>query len=146
MLNVKTILGICILTIAGISTVYSQDKPDSRLVKNRGEQAVETFKYNRNSYNYYLFELDNSYKIVSKSDLAAEEQALIRPASEFKSAEGPVITKELIVPGTFNFYDFGITLIKDERIYIALDKKSVLVFSSIRDLTQAFKISPSNTK
>ena len=124
----------------------AQEVIDVRLMKNDPVRAKQNYRYNTNSYNYMLFELDESWKIVAKESLSKEEQTFIQQASVFKTAEGTALTKDMIVPGTFNFYDFGVRLIKDQRIYIALDKETVLVFYSIREMSKLFTASPGNTK
>jgi hypothetical protein len=146
MIKIKTIAFLIAAASGSVGYTTAQETVDARLLKNRGAQAEESFRYNKNSYNYYLFELDNSYSIVAKSDLSGDEVNMVQPAELFKNKAGLAISGEAIVPGTFNFYDFGIKLNKDQRIYIALDKKTVLVFHSIRELTQLFISSPGNTK
>ena len=145
MSEIKKILTAVLFLILGV-TAFSQEKIDQRVVKNKGAKAEESFRHNKNSYNYFLFELDNSYEVKATSELTKEEKKKLQSAANFKNSEGTVLTKDLIVPGVFNFYDFGIRLLKEERIYIALDKKTVLVFYSIPELSQLFKQSPGNTK
>lgn len=119
---------------------------DARLMRNDPSRAKRNFRYNRNSYNYMLFELDKSYSVVPRKSLTKTETELIQPAVAFKTSEGNVLTREAVIPGTFNFYDFGIGLSKDGRTYIALDKETVLVFYSVPELTRLFSASPDNTK
>lgn len=129
----------------GITTITAQEI-DQRLVKNRGKQAEESFKYNRNGYNYFLYELEKSYRIVEENTLTEEEKQVVVPADRFKNAEGRAITLEAAQAADFNFYDYGIRLKKESRIYIELDKKQVLVFYSIPELTGMFGKSEFNVK
>ncbi len=145
MSKIKNILTTAAFFLLGV-TAFSQEKIDQRVVKNKGAKAEEAFRHNRNSYNYFIFELDNSYEVKSTSELTKEEKAKVQSAENFKNGEGTALSKDLIVQGVFNFYDFGIRLQKTERVYIALDKKTVLVFYSIPELSQLFKQSPGNTK
>jgi len=143
MLKTLSLLAFCLVCISG---VYAQETIDQRLVKNRGKQAEEAFQYNRNSYNYYLFELDKSHWIADKSTLTDEEKNNLQPASAFKNAQGQVLTPEAAAAENFNFYEYGIRLQKDYRICIALDKDRVLIFYKIPELTQLFSKSDLNTK
>jgi hypothetical protein len=131
--------------VLGISMLNAQEI-DQRVVKNRGNQAHESFKYNRNGYNYFLFELDKSHWIAKQTTLTQEEKAVVQPAANFKNAEGKAITLEAAQATDFNFYDYGIRLKKESRIYIALDKTHVLVFYKIPELMQLFNNSEFNVK
>lgn len=114
---------------------------DPRILKNKGKEAEKLYEYNKNSYNYLLFELDNSYEIVSKKSLSNEQLSAIK--SDIHLTE-----TEIAKLGTtnFNFYDLGIKLSKSDRQYVQIDKKRVLVFYAIPEVTKAFTASPSNTK
>lgn len=124
----------------------AQESIDARVLKNRGKQAETVFQYNKNSYNYYVFELDRSHYFVPAAELSQEEQSQLQPASHFKNAAGEAVSKEIAMSDTFNFYDFGIRLQKEHRIYIKLDENSTLVFYSIPEMSQLFKNSEFNTK
>lgn len=126
--------------------VSAQETIDARVLKNRGKQAETAFQYNKNSYNYYVFELDKSHYVTTVSELTSAEQALLQSATLFKNAANEAISYEIAVSNTFNFYDFGIKLQKEHRIYIALDANKVLVFYSIPEMSQLFKNSEFNTK
>jgi hypothetical protein len=126
--------------------MVSAQEIDQRLVKNRGNQAHESFKYNPNGYNYFLFELDKSHWIAEQTALTQEEKAVVLPAANFKNAEGKAITLAAAQATDFNFYDYGIRLKKESRTYIALDKKHVLVFYKIPELMQLFNNSEFNVK
>jgi hypothetical protein len=133
-----------LLILAGllISTTFSfSQEIDSRILKNKGKEAEKIYEYNKNSYNYLLFELDHSYEIVLKSSLTKEERKAINKNVNFTDAD-----KVSMGTPNFNFYDFGIKLSKTERQYIQLDKDRVLVFYAIPEITKAFTTSPSNTK
>jgi hypothetical protein len=99
------------------------------------------YEYNKNSYNYLLFELDHSYEIVSKKSLPKEQRHAIRTDIAFTESD-----KLSVGTPNFNLYDFGIKLSKSDRQYIQLDKERVLVFYAIPEITGAFTTSPSNTK
>ncbi|MNK08270.1 hypothetical protein D3C87_261990 [compost metagenome] len=131
-----------ILTGFLVSTTFSfSQEIDSRILKNRGKEAEKTYVYNKNSYNYWLFELDHSYEIVSLKTLSKEQQNAIKKDVVFMDAD-----KANIGTPRFNFYDFGIKLSKSERQYIQIDKQKVLVFYAIPEITKAFTTSPLNTK
>lgn len=125
-----------------ISTTFSfSQEIDPRILKNKGKEAEKIYEYNKNSYNYLLFELDHSYEVVPKNSLSKEQRNLIKKDFHFTDAD-------LANIGTsdFNFYSFGIKLSKSERQYIQLDKERVVVFYAIPEITKAFTTSPSNTK
>jgi hypothetical protein len=133
---------LIILTGFLISTTFSfSQEIDSRILKNKGKEAEKMYEYNKNSYNYLLFELDHSYEIVSKKNLSKEQRNAIKKDIPFTDSE-----KLTIGTSNFNFYDFGIKLSKSERQYVQLDKERVLVFYAIPEITKSFTISPSNTK
>ena len=69
--------GFLILVALFIYTGTFSQEIDSRLVRNRGKQAEEAFKYNKNGYNYFLYELDSSYTVKNMSDLSSDEVKLI---------------------------------------------------------------------
>ncbi|WP_430405268.1 hypothetical protein [Fluviicola sp.] len=133
---------LVILTGFLISATFSfSQEIDPRILKNKGKEAEKMYEYNKNSYNYLLFELDHSYEIISKNGLSKEQRISIKKDIHFTDAA-------LVNIGTsnFNFYDFGIKLSKSERQYVQLDKERVLVFYAIPEITKAFIASPSNTK
>lgn len=133
---------LLILTGFLISTTFSfSQEIDSRILKNKGKQAEKMYVYNKNSYNYLLFELDHSYEVVSRKTLSKEQQDAVRKDISFTDSDiAHIGTSE------FNFYDFGIRLSKSERQYVQIDKKKVLVFYAIPEVTGAFTTSPFNTK
>ena len=119
---------------------FSQDI-DSRILKNKGKEAEKLYAYNKNSYNYLLFELDHSYEIVSKKSLSKEQRNAIK--KDIHLTEADIAN---LGTASFNFYDLGIRLSKSERQYVQIDKERVLVFYAIPEITGAFTTSPSNTK
>jgi hypothetical protein len=143
MLRFLSSAALCLICFSGL---YAQETLDQRLVKNRGKQAEDAFIYNRNSYNYFLFELDKSHWIADKSTLTEEEKANLQPASNFKNAQNQVLTLEVARSEHFNFYDFGIKLQRDRRVCIALDQNNVLLFYAIPELTGLFSKSDLNVK
>ena len=114
---------------------------DARILKNKGTAAEKMFEYNKNSYNYLLFELDHSYEVVSRKTLSKEQRSAVKKDISFTDSE-----KAIIGTSGFNFYDFGIKLSKSERQYVQIDKEKVLVFYAIPEVTKAFTASPLNTK
>lgn len=126
--------------LISVSVSFSQTI-DSRILKNKGKEAEKMYEYNKNSYNYLLFELDHSYEIVSKKALSKEQRNAIRKDVHLTDSD---IAK--IGTSDFNFYDLGIKLSKSERQYIQVDKERVLVFYAIPEVTKAFTASPLNTK
>jgi hypothetical protein len=122
------------------SVSFSQDI-DSRILKNKGKQAEKMYAYNKNSYNYLLFELDHSYELVSKKSLSKDQISLIRKDAKLSDSD---LTN--IGTPNFNFYDLGITLSKSERQYVQVNKEKVLVFYAIPEVTKAFTTSPLNIK
>ncbi len=132
---------LAILTgfLISASISFSQEI-DPRILKNKGKDAEKMYEYNRNSYNYFLFELDHSYEIVAKSSLSKEQRKALKTISFTDSDRANAGTSG------FNFYDFGIRLSKTERQYVQLDKERVLIFYAIPEITKAFTTSPLNTK
>lgn len=126
--------------LISVSVSFSQTI-DSRILKNKGKEAEKMYEYNKNSYNYLLFELDHSYEIVPKKSLSKEQRNLIKKDVYLTDAD-------ILNLGTsnFNFYDLGIKLSKSERQYVQIDKERVLVFYAIPEITKAFTTSPLNTK
>lgn len=113
---------------------------DPRVVQNRGEQAEIAFKFNANSYNYMVFELDQSYEVVMLNSLSKEELKKVR--------KDIVFTPELVAQiGTtkFNFWSLGIRL-SSERQYVQINKNQAIVFHAIPEVTKAFTQSSLNTK
>ena len=134
------------LLIFSLGPVFAQETIDQRVVKNRGQQGEESFKYNKNSYNYYLFELDKSHWLTTELALSIEDKALLQPASEFKNSENNPLTLEAVQSENFNFYEYGIRLKKESRVCILFEDGQVLVFYAIPELTKLFTTSDSNTK
>lgn len=99
------------------------------------------YVYNKNSYNYLLFELDHSYELVSKKSLSKEQISLMRKDIRLNDSD-----LANIGTSNFNFYDLGIRLSKSERQYVQVNKEKVLVFYAIPEVTKAFTASPLNTK
>lgn len=133
-----------VLILAGflISTTISfSQEIDSRILKNKGREAEKIYEYNKNAYNYLLFELDYSYEIVSRNTLTKEQRKLIRTDIRLSDSD-----RSNLGTSGFNFYDLGIKLSKTERQYIQVDKDRVLVFFAIPEVTKAFTTSPLNTK
>ncbi len=126
--------------LISVSVSFSQTI-DSRILKNKGKEAEKMYEYNKNSYNYLLFELDHSYEIVSKKTLSKEQRNAIR--KDIHLTDSDIIN---IGTPNFNFYDLGIKLSKSERQYVQVDKERVLVFYAIPEITKAFTTSPLNTK
>lgn len=133
---------IFILTGLLISTAISfSQEIDSRILKNKGKEAEKIYEYNKNAYNYLVFELDHSYEIVPRSSLTREQLKQLNKELKLSDSD-----KSNLGTSNFNFYDLGIRLSKSERQYILLDKDRVLVFFAIPEITKAFTTSPFNTK
>ena len=133
-----------LLIVAGflISTSVSFSQTiDSRILKNKGRQAEKLYEYNKNSYNYLLFELDHSYEVVPKKSLSKEQLDLMKKDVKLSDTD---LTN--IGTSNFNFHDLGIQLSKSERQYVQISKEKVLVFYAIPEVTKAFTTSPLNTK
>ncbi len=110
---------------------------DPRLILNKGDKAKQNFQYNKNTYNYWIFELDSSYRIVNNSSLSLKEKKSIQKNSN--------LNKDLIGTPQFNLFANGISLTSQVQ-YVYIDKKTVLRISSITEITTAFKTSPLNSK
>ena len=143
MIKTACCLAVLLFTITSVS---AQETIDKRLVKNRGKQAEEAFIHNKNSYNYYLFELDKGHWMTTVSALDNTEKGLLQPAANFKNEQGQALTYSEASAETFNFYDYGIRIAKEQRLYIKLDEEHVLVFHSIPELSKLFSNSEFNTK
>ena len=115
---------------------------DPRIVQNKGQsEAEKIYKYNKNSYNYLVFELDSSYQVVSTKSLTKAERNLIE--------KNNLLTSDVIAKiGTpeFNYQQYGIKLSSTEAKYYMISKELVLVFKPITEITGAFTKSPLNTK
>ncbi|MCC6701265.1 MAG: hypothetical protein IT221_07060 [Fluviicola sp.] len=120
---------------------FSQEEIDQRLVINKGKQAEDAFKFNRNSYNYYLFELDSAYQVVKIKDLTKEEKGLLNKNIVFSPE-----TIATIGTSSFNYYQLGIRPNKETRQYFKIDSENVLVIFKISEITKAFSTSPLYTK
>lgn len=133
-----------LLIVAGFlistSVTFSQSI-DSRILKNKGKEAEKVYEYNKNTYNYFLFELDHSYEVVPKNSLKKEQRSMINKTIKWTDSQISDIGTS-----NFNFYDLGIKLSKTERQYVQIDKEKVLVFYAIPEVTKAFTASPLNTK
>jgi hypothetical protein len=136
----KTVL--VLIVFASISCAsFSQEVIDQRLIENKGKLAEDAFKFNRNSYNYYLFELDSAYFVMNYKDLSKEEKGLLVKNIDFS----PEIIST-IGSSTFNYYKLGIRPSKESRQYFKLNDEKVLVVLKISEITKAFTSSPLNTK
>lgn len=115
---------------------------DPRIIQNKGlSEAEKIYKYNKNSYNYLVFELDSSYQVVSTKSLTKAERGLIE--------KNALLTADVIAKiGTpeFNYQQYGIKLSSNETKYYMISKELVLVFKPITEITGAFTKSPLNTK
>src|SRR3990167_962367 len=78
--------------------------------------------------------------------LDKNEKNLLQPAENFKNEQGQSLTYAEASAETFNYYDYGIRIAKEQRLYIALDAEHVLVFHSIPELSKLFSNSEFNTK
>lgn len=131
---------LLLISTAMYSAVYAQDI-DPRVRQNYGERGISAYEYNKYSYNYMVFELDNGYKVVQKSDLSKEEKKLVQHSLMW--------TPEQITSlGTqqFNFVAMGLKLQSAAKQYYSIDDTRVLVLLPIREITAAFTASPLNTK
>jgi len=133
--------GFLILVALFIYTATFSQEIDSRLLKNRGKQAEEAFKYNKNGYNYFLYELDSSYTVKNMYDLSSDEVKLIDKNIQISKKEA-----QAIGTNQFNFYALGIKLNNQTRQYFKIDGNRVIVFFKISEITEAFFKSPLNTK
>lgn len=113
---------------------------DARLVKNRGKQAEDAFKYNMNSYNYMLFELDSAYVLLPSSTLSKTELSQVSKSVDFSEVLTKIGTPE------FNYVELGIRPIKESRQYFYVDSENVLILYKIAEITKAFTASPLNSK
>lgn len=132
-----------ILFVLLVNTIAHGQKIDARLLVNKGELAQSMFKYNTNSYNYLVFELDFGYQVVAKKELSKKERQLIQSLPEM-----PNTPKELALIGTseFNYCALGIALRSKEKQFFQLSKNQVLVLLPITEITQLFINHPTNTK
>jgi hypothetical protein len=133
----RIVLSLFLLTF--FFSAYCQEI-DTRLVKNRGKQAEDAFKYNMNSYNYMLFELDSAYTLVPTSSLNESEMSLLSKDVDFSKV------RSIIGTAAFNYVALGIRPIKESRQYFYVDSENVLVIFKIAEITKAFTASPLNSK
>ncbi len=129
-----------LLSTATFTTISAQDI-DPRVRLNYGEKGLSAYKYNTFSYNYMVFELDNGYKVVQKSDLSKDEKKLIQNTLAWTP-------EQISSLGTteFNFVAMGLKLQSAEKQYFKIDEDRVLMLLPIREITAAFSASPLNTK
>lgn len=140
MKNYKTLFAL-IAFISLSCAAFSQEEIDPRLLLNKGKQAQDAFKFNRNSYNYYLFELDSAYQVIKLNDLTKEEKGMLNKNIVFSPE-----TIATIGTNAFNYYQLGIRPNKETRQYFKIDNEKVLVIFKISEITKAFTSSPLNTK
>lgn len=133
-----TALLSCFLMI----TTYGQEI-DARLLTNKGQNAETAFKFNKNAYNYMLFELDHGYQLVEKKSLSKKERN-----SLVKLPENELVATQLSLIGTasFNYVSLGLTLKSQEKQFFQVGDNKVLVLLPISQITQLFIQDPSNTK
>lgn len=133
-----TALLSCFLMI----TTYGQEI-DARLLTNKGQTAETAFKFNKNAYNYMLFELDHGYQLVEKKSLSKKERN-----SLVKLPENELVATQLSLIGTasFNYVSLGLTLKSQEKQFFQVGDNKVLVLLPISQITQLFIQDPSNTK
>jgi hypothetical protein len=133
-----TALLSCFLMI----TTYGQEI-DARLLTNKGQTAETAFKFNKNAYNYMLFELDHGYQLVEKKSLSKKERN-----SLVKLPENELVATQLSLIGTasFNYVSLGLTLKSQEKQFFQVGDNKVLVLLPISLITQLFIQDPSNTK
>lgn len=116
---------------------------DTRLLSNKGQIVENAFKFNKNAYNYMLFELDHGYKVVEKSSLSKHERQLITKLPRNKSNETQL---NLIGTADFNYVALGLSLKSQEKQYFQIEGNKILVLLPISEITQLFILDPSNTK
>lgn len=133
-----TTLLSCFLTIF----TFGQEI-DPRLLSNKGQLAESAYKFNKNAYNYMLFELDHGYQVVEKKSLSKQERQLIRKLPENNSSATQL---NLLGTTNFNFVALGIALKSQEKQFFLLGENNVLVLLPIAEITQLFILDPSNTK
>jgi hypothetical protein len=123
-------------------TTYGQEI-DARLLTNKGQTAETAFKFNKNAYNYMLFELDHGYQLVEKKSLSKKERN-----SLVKLPENELVATQLSLIGTasFNYVSLGLTLKSQEKQFFQVGDNKVLVLLPISQITQLFIQDPSNTK
>ncbi len=123
-------------------TTYGQEI-DARLLTNKGQTAETAFKFNKNAYNYMLFELDHGYQLVEKKSLSKKERN-----SLVKLPENELVATQLSLIGTasFNYVSLGLTLKSQEKQFFQVGDNKVLVLLPISLITQLFIQDPSNTK
>lgn len=140
--------GVFFLLLSTVLTtaLNAQETIDVRLLRNRGKQAEQAFHHNRNGYNYFLFELDKSHYITQRSTLTTEELSQLQPAAQYVNMRNQMINLDVARSETFNFYEYGIRIQRDHRIYIALENDYILVFYAQPELSQLFLNSPYNVK
>ncbi len=128
------------LIVFAFSTYAQEQIIDARLVKNKGKQAEDAFKYNMNSYNYMLFELDSAYVLVPRSSLNESELSQVSKSVDFSKVRSKIGTQE------FNYMELGIRPIKESRQYFYVDSEYILILNKIAEITKAFTASPLNSK
>ncbi len=132
-------LVILALTLSTLQC-YAQNV-DQRLITNKGEAVNKAYTYNKNAYNYMLFELDSSYVVMNKTQLTKEEKKKV-----VKSHSIPSSVESTIGTTAFNLFSYGIQISKTERQYFELSDKTILVVYSTPEISKAFKTSSLNTK
>ena len=132
-------LVILVLSFSALQC-FAQDI-DPRLMANKGEAAHKAYTYNKNSYNYMLFELDSSYVVMKKADLTKEEKSKV-----VKNHTIPASAEAAIGTPSFNLFSYGVKISKTERQYFELSDKTILVVLSTPEISNAFRTSSLNTK
>jgi len=134
-------LSVLLLFSSAIYTTVSAQGIDPRVRQNYGEKGLSAYKYNTFSYNYMVFELDNGYQVVQKSDLSKDEKKQILNTLTWTPEQiASLGTQE------FNFVAMGLKLQSATKQYFTIDENRVLVLLPIREITTAFTASPLKTK
>lgn len=121
-------------------------EPDSRLLKNFGQEIYEIQEFRNDYYQYLLFELEEGFQLIKKSELDSEDIKRALSASDFSNGNGQLLTKEIVESPGFNFAEYGLNVKTKEATIIKLSKKEYLVLRSKVDIAAEFTNNPLNHK
>lgn len=121
----------------GISFSQTKDEVDNRLIENQGTEIYNILQYQKDYYKFLLWELDNGYHIINKSDVLGEN---LLPISNIVDKNGLTFNPdEVNNPDTFNFIKYNFVRQKEVNVYYDLGNGKVLALTSLSGVWEEFR-------
>lgn len=121
----------------GISFSQTKDEVDNRLIENQGTEIYNILQYQKDYYKFLLWELDNGYHIINKSDVLGEN---LLPISNIVDKNGLTFNPdEVNNPDTFNFIKYNFVRQKEVNAYYDLGNGKVLALTSLSGVWEEFR-------